>query len=267
MFSKRFELWEFGDQPWFRGWWRETYLDCLNIGLRSGGQFRRLHRVFAAWAAQCPGASVLDLGSGGGGPIRTMLRTAERNGFALPRILLSDLFPSIEHYRELERRFGSERLSYVAEPVSALAVDRRDLRLRCICSTFHHFRPDQAAALVRDAVEHADGLFIAEPLQRDLRHVILVLLAGPLPYLLAPFTADRFGWRKLLLCTLLPIVPLLVMFDGLVSVLRTYAPEEIEAMIPPERRPDVTVTHGTLSYMGIFAAQYTCIVRRPSRAG
>ena len=237
-------------------------MDCLNIGLRSGGQFRRLHLAFSAWAARLPGAAVLDLGSGGGGPIRTMLRSAARDGTAMPLIFLSDLFPSREHYQDLERQHGKGQLSFIPEPVSALDVGRPDIRLRSICSTFHHFRPQQATALVRDAVEHADGLFIAEPLQRNLRHFLLVLLSGPIPYLLAPFTADRFEWRKLLFCTLLPIVPLLVMFDGCVSVLRTYTAKEIEAMIPPDMRPELDVSHGTLSYMGLFAAQYSCITRR-----
>lgn len=263
----RIHLFEFGDQPWLRGWWREAYLDCLNIGLRSGGQFRCLHRVFSTWAQRLPDATVLDLGSGGGGPIRTMLRAAARDGTAMPRIFLSDLFPSREHYQDLERQHGTHQLSFIPEPISALDVGRTDIRLRSICSTFHHFQPLEAAALVRDAAEHADGLFIAEPLQRNLRHFLLVLLSGPIPYLLAPFTADRFEWRKLLFCTLLPIVPLLVMFDGCVSVLRTYTTKEIEAMIPPEKRPGLDITHGTLSYMGLFAAQYTCITRRTSAHG
>lgn len=255
-FSQRRHLAECGDQPWLTGWCREYYLDCLNAGLRLGGQFSRLHRVVAAWAH----GDVLDLGSGGGGPIVTMLRAAEQEGVALPRMVLSDLYPSPAHYEVLRQEFGPDRLDYVAEPVSALAVTRRDFRMRSICSSFHHFRPADARALVEDAVRHSDGLLVAEPLQRNLRHFLLVLLTGPLPYMAAPFLAHRWSWRRLLLCTLLPVFPLLVMYDGCVSVLRTYRRDELEAMIPPDLRPAWHVDFEELPYGGIFAT--TCFVLR-----
>lgn len=205
---------------------------------------------------------MLDLGSGGGGPVVTMLRASLRDNTAMPRVILSDLHPSVPHYAGLQSEFGSDRLGYVEEPVSATSVQHRDIRLRSICSAFHHFTPGQAAELVADATAQADGLFIAEPLQRNLRHLLLVALSGPLPYMLAPFFADGWSWRKLLFCTILPVIPLLVMFDGCVSVLRTYSVDEVIALIPASKRNDFEIRHGVLPYMGIFGSLYVCLSRK-----
>ena len=263
-FRQRINLFEFGDQSWLSGWLRDAYLDCLNLGLKSGGQFNQLHRAYANWSAVQPGASVLDLGSGGAGPIATMVRRAKRESIPLPKIILSDLHPSPEHYQVLQSELGAEQIGYMAEPVSALAVGPGAPRLRSMCSTLHHFAPTQVQALILDAIHHADGLFIVEPLQRNLRHFLMVLLSGPLPYLLAPFFARTWSWRKFFFTTILPIAPLMVAFDGCVSVLRTYKPEELVAMIPEPRRHQFTIQTGFLPYMGCFAAYFVAIQRNPA---
>lgn len=260
-FRQRIHLFEFGDQSWLTGWMREAYLDCLNLGLKSGGQFNQLHRVYADWAAGRPGEPVLDMGSGGAGPIATMVRRAKAEGAPLPMIILSDLHPSPKHYHELQAELGAEQIGYRAESVSAMDVGPAAPRLRSMCSTLHHFDPTQAAALIRDAVNHAEGLFIVEPLQRNLRHFLMVLLSGPLPYLLAPFFARRWSWRKFIFTTIIPLAPLMVAFDGCVSVLRTYKPEELGAMIPAFVRHQFTIQTGFLPYMGMFAAYYWAIQR------
>lgn len=261
-FRQRLHLFEFGDQSWLTGWLREAYLDCLNLGLKSGGQFNQLHRAYAEWAAGRPGEPVLDMGSGGAGPIATMLRRAKAEGVQLPKIVLSDLHPSPEHYRELQTELGADRIGFLAEPVSALAVEHSVPRLRSICSTLHHFAPPQTEALILDAVKHAEGLFIVEPLQRNLRHFLMVLFSGPLPYLLAPFFARNWSWRKFFFTTIIPLAPLMVAFDGCISALRTYKPEEVVAMMPASTREHFKVHTGYLPYMGLYAAYFIAIQRK-----
>lgn len=254
MFRRRFHLAEFGDQAWLAGWWRDAYLDCLNHGLRVGGQFRQLHHVYARWAMRNGFGPVLDLGSGGGGPIETMLEQARTDGSKLPLICLSDLHPSQKHFSELVQKFGTEQLAYQSIPVSACAPNGRGYALRSICATLHHFRPELVSQILHVALSESRSLLIVEPLQRNLRHLLLVLLSGPFAYMAAPFTARHWDWRKFLFTTILPIIPLLVMWDGLVSVLRTYTFEEISALVPPELGKDVTISKHTLPYMGFFGA-------------
>ena len=263
-FSQRHHFFEFGDQPWLTGVLRASYLDGLNLGLRLGGQFSKVHLALHAWADHRKGQPILDLGSGGGGPVETILRAAEKDGLRLPKIYLSDLFPSPRHYQNLQDALGADRIDYLKEPLSAWSANQPPFELRSICSTFHHFKPAEARLLVERALTSGSGLFILEPLQRNLRHFLMVLLSGPFPYMLAPFFADRWSWRKFLLCTVLPVAPLMVAFDGCVSVLRTYTAQEITDMIPPALRDEVEVHQGTLPYMGLYGALHVSLIRKPT---
>ena len=262
-FRRRRHLFEFGDQPWMTGRWRRAYLDCLNLGLRIGGQYRTMHRPFSAWATTAGEQKVLDLGSGGAAPLETLLREAAAEKAPMPCVVLSDLYPSPDHYRAIQERWGADRVQYIAAPVSATEAQRPDLPLRSICSTFHHFKPALAGRIVDDALRNGRGLFVMEPLQRDLGHFLLVLLSGPFVYMLAPFLQRRVTLFNILFCTLLPIIPLMVMFDGCVSVLRMHTPDEIEGMVPQDLRAKVNVTKGVLPYMGAFGATYVALTRKP----
>jgi hypothetical protein len=263
---RRFQLFEFGDQPWLKGWARECYLDCLNFGLRTAGQFRGILEPLLQWVGPPPHPDILDLGSGGGGPIETLLMEGAKRGVVLPRFILSDLYPSAEHYKSLVARYGEARLGFLAQPVSADRVPQGSPPLRIICSAFHHFRPELARTVVEDAVRSSDGLFIVEPLQRDWRHLLMVLLSGPLPYMGAPFVASRKSFMKFLFCLLIPVFPLMVMFDGCVSVLRTYQPDEMLDMIPRDDRKRFTAEWGVSPYFRIFGAPYFFVRRRQTPA-
>lgn len=258
---KRRQLFEFGDQEWMRGWLREAYLDGLNLTLRIAGQYAKMHRPFSAWASAAGSPPVLDLGSGGAGPIKTIVLAAQAENVALPLIVLSDLYPSSTHYENLARRLDG-RVSHITEPVSATAVHRTEFRMRSLCSVFHHFPPAAAKQIVEDAARWSDGIFIMEPFERNVLHFVMTLLGGPFVYMLTPFLSPRFSLRKLLACLVLPIVPLMLFFDGCVSVLRVYTGKEIEEMFPPDVRQDFDFRSGRLTYMGLFQATFFCASRK-----
>ena len=209
------------------------------------------------------GKRVLDLGSGGGGPVGTMLEGAMERGSCMPKIILSDAFPSNAHFEDMVGRYGAEHIGYRGDPVAAQAVAPGDGRLRSLCSVFHHFSRVDARRVVEDAAAGSDGVFIMEPFPRTVGHLLLVLLSGPFVYMAAPFFArGGFSFRKFLICTLLPIVPLMVLFDGCVSVLRTYAPGEIMAMFPASARGGFDFRWGSFKYCGMFRSTWFSAVRR-----
>jgi hypothetical protein len=236
-------------------------MDCLNTALKLGGHYRDMHVPFRAWAEQAAGWEVLDLGSGGGGPADTLLDGARRAGKTIPKLILSDLHPSLSHFRALQEKYGDGAVGYLAEPVDAANVNCRHVGLRSMCTAFHHLPPAEAEAVVRDAALHAEGLFVLESFRRDIRHLLMVVLSGPFVYMLAPFQKGCFSWKKLALCTLFPVVPLMVLFDGCVSVLRTYSPDEIRDFFPEDLRDRYRFEAGDRRYMGFFRATYFCATR------
>jgi len=101
-----------------------------------------------------------------------------------------------------------------------------------------------------------------EPFERNLRHVVNMLISGPWIYFLAPFFAERLPLRKLLVCTLFPIVPLMILWDGIVSVLRMDSEDELRQMIPRDRPDRFTVASGTRTFLFCCRSTYFYVCKR-----
>ena len=261
----RIQAFEFCDQPWLRGIWREAYLDCLNLILRAGGVYRRVCGPLARWAQKAGHAQVLDLASGGGGSAATLMAEAGRTGARVPRLILSDLHPDIEAFDRLARSFPG-KVTYIDRPVDASEPVGTGARLFSIFGALHHLPPAAVQKLLRKVSSCGDGIFVQEVFDRNWLGPLLCVFNLPL-LMLAPFLSGRFSLRKLLLCTVLPLVPLMVIFDGVVSVLRSYTPAEITAMLPDEVRRDWHWESGRCRFLFFFGAPYMCGRRRPCPTG
>jgi len=180
-------------------------------------------RLLAAVCSSSPAGRVVDLCSGSGGPWPRLLEGLAAD--QRPRVVLTDFFPNTR-VEEQE----NERLSYRLEPVDARAVPADLPGFRTLFASFHHFRPDDAAAILRDAVEQGEGIAICELGARKLSNMAGVLLLTLLHLLSVPWQRP-FRGSRLLWTYLLPAIPLVLCFDGLVSCLRTYSPAELEQMV------------------------------------
>jgi hypothetical protein len=265
-FSKRRNLFEFGDQPWLRGWFREAYVDCLNFLLKQGGHYSQAYEPFLQWIEQADGEVVLDLASGGGGPVDTLHETAIKAGKEMPKIILSDLFPNQSNYLRLQQKYGSKAVGFVGESLSATDVPaKKDYQLRLMSSALHHFSPDMARKIISDAVIHGQGIFILEPFKRDLRHLMMAIFTGPFLGMLTPFVDKRFSIKKCFVCTIFPIIPLMVQFDGIMSVLRTYTFSELMEMFPSDIRDELSVRTGENPYLWGCSSTYFYVCRKSVR--
>lgn len=252
----RMHAFEFCDQPWLRGVWREAYLDGLNFLFRLGGIYRNMHKPFGRWARQAGRAHVLDLGSGGAGPIVTLLAAARRDAAPLPQITLSDLYPDLSAFERVKSEFPGQ-VDYIATPLDAFAEGNAgsEAPLRSICTGFHHLTPEQARRFLAAVTARTDGLFIMEPMPRTWLSPLMSLLTLPL-LMLAPFFAHRFSLKKLALSTLLPLVPLMIVFDGVVSALRMYHPDELLVLLPESARKQWRWEWGTQRCLLVHKATY-----------
>ena len=115
-------------------------------------------------------------------------------------------------------------------PVDAKAVPPELTGFRTLFNAFHHFRPADAAAVLRDAVRAGQPIGVFEVMDRTVAGVLPVVLLVPLIVLLATPFVRPFRWDRLVLTYLVPLVPLTCWWDGLVSALRAYTPAELEAL-------------------------------------
>lgn len=225
---KRLHLFEWEDQAWFPATLRDLMTDYLRfvVGLfkLSAPVVPLLDRLLAETGA----TRIVDLASGGGGPWRT-LAPALRESHPDLRVTLTDRYPNLAALRAVAAS-APAMIEVRAEPLDALDVPPELDGVRTQFLSLHHFRPDQVRAIFQNAIEARRPIAVFEFQQRDLAHVVQFALS-PLFVLLLSWAIRPFSLRRLLFTYLIPVVPLLVMWDGVVSVLRTYRPDELERII------------------------------------
>ncbi|HEY6079826.1 MAG TPA: hypothetical protein VIW29_13520, partial [Polyangiaceae bacterium] len=151
-----------------------------------------------------------------------------RLGFA-PRVVLTDLYPNRAAFASATERANVPVVAE-PEPVDARAVPARLEGVRTLFNAFHHFKPTNAAQILSDAAAARTPILIVEGTERSPAAVIGMLLFVPLfVLLLTPFVRP-FSIGRLLFTYLIPIAPVLILFDGIVSCLRSYTLAELREL-------------------------------------
>ena len=233
---RRFELFEFCDLPSDSplGW----LSDLTTAFLAAAFSLTRWYRVVAAPLAaalrRCGTTEVLDLGSGRGGPLPLIAHElSDQHGLPVS-IRLSDRRPQIAAWQALAQRTQQRRaapFALVFEPqsVDATAVPPKLPGFRTLFQSFHHLSPPQAQAVLQDAVRSHVGIAIFENTHRHAGILLTFLLVPFAVLMFTPF-ARPFSLRRLLLTYIVPIAPLVIFWDAVVSCLRSYTPAELDQL-------------------------------------
>jgi hypothetical protein len=218
----RVHLFEWNDQSWLPERLRNAETEYLATVIDLARPFALLASKLAR-LVEAHGDRIVDLASGGAGPWRKLRDEIGRVGAGLsPEVTLTDLHPNLRAFR----RTG---LRYETGSVDARAVPARLSGIRTMFDAFHHLRSDDARAVLADAHRAGAPIVVADATNRRLSLVLLSIVFVPLVVLLVtPLVRPWSGWR-LILTYLVPILPLLIVWDGVVSCLRTYRPDELLA--------------------------------------
>jgi hypothetical protein len=184
---------------------------------------------------------IVDLCSGGGGPVLALARRLGREGLT-PRVTLTDLYPNDAAFSRAEAEapgvVRGERAS-----VSASAVPEALTGVRTIFNALHHLPPAVAEAVLADAAEKRQPLCVFEIVERSLQGAAIA--AGvPLAVLaLMPFVKPR-RLEAFALTYAVPLLPALIGWDGLASCLRAYSLAELRELTARASRPGYGFTVG-----------------------
>jgi hypothetical protein len=240
---RRVQFIEFHEQPWFPSSIRDEITDALQFGLNLLKAYAPIAPLLRGtldsarsrtnFGHSNVGQSVVDLCSGGGGPWSNLSRTIQsRNPSGdLPvlQIWLTDKYPNLDAFQTV--RAGSENhITYYPAPVDAMAVPQELKGFRTMFTSFHHFSPEEACAILQNAVDAAEGIGIFEITRRASSTISLIVAWVLMLFVCTPWIRP-FRWSRLLWTYLVPIIPLVLLFDGVVSCLRTYRPGELREMV------------------------------------
>ena len=225
---RRIQFIEIHEQPWFPRPLRNDITDTLQGGLNFSAVYGSIAPLFEQ-ALKFTGAhSVIDLCSGAGGPWLDLARRLQRKitGF---HDSLTDKFPNLAAFENAQSNPDSS-IGFCRRPVDARDVPPELSGFRTLFSAFHHFAPVEARAIIRNTVEARQGIGIFEITRRSVPAMALMIPWALSPLLFTPFIRP-FRWSRLLFTYLIPVIPVVLLFDGIISCLRTYDPQELEALV------------------------------------
>jgi hypothetical protein len=214
---RRRHFFEVLDQAWCPAAIRHGATDCLEAIISRADVYRTVQADIFRAIGDSGSGRVVDLCSGGGGPWLGL-------GWRSPlRVVLTDKFPSSMLSARLQH---DPSITCLNESVDAVNVPESLHGFRTIFSSFHHFPDAVAREVLGDAVRHGEGFAMAEVTSRTPRAFATMLFLPVLVWLLTPFMRP-FRWSRLLLTYFVPLIPLVVLWDGIVSCFRTRTPEEL----------------------------------------
>eukprot|EP00906_Rhabdomonas_costata_P023051 RCo033184 len=201
---------------------------------------------------------IVDLCAGSGGPLPAIQRRLARRGLSI-KAILTDLVPdpaAYERYRTSQPRGGpAVELEYLPVPVDATKCTVEGLRT--IFAAFHHFPEPLARQILQNAVRTGSPIAIFECTERSLVNLMFLPIGSFfMAIALAPFVRP-FSWARLGLTWLVPVVPMVLAFDTVVSILRTYSPGEMRAIARSvEGSEQFEWEMGTVRWLGLLGVVY-----------
>jgi hypothetical protein len=227
---KRIHFIEIADQAWCPQPIKNAVTDYCRFVLTLSKTYQAIAPLLAGALQRTGARRVLDLGSGAAGPWIELQPLVRQLGVDVS-VCLSDHYPNIQAL-ERARCLTRQAINYLSEPVDATRVPRELSGFRTMFTAFHHLRPEQARAMLADAVAKGEGIAVFEPGERNFLILLLfpLLLVTPLRVLIATPFIRPFRWSRLLWTYLVPAVPLVLLFDSIISVLRLYSVHELRGL-------------------------------------
>lgn len=214
---RRQEWFEFHDHRLYPAFLRDLMTDALEAIWNYTNSYRVIVPRLRGAMEEAATHHVVDLCSGGGGPwIRLREQFAKTELFPV-HVSLTDKYPN-----ERARSWGGEEIEFYSAPVDATGIPADLDGFRTIFSTFHHFNPQMARAILRDAVMRHQGIAIFEAAKRSIGRMVATSVVPLLCWYITPRMLP-FRWSRMVWTYLLPVVPFTLFADGILSCLRAYS--------------------------------------------
>lgn len=223
----RIHLFEFEDLKWFPGFLRNYGTDFLQFLSNKTKLYGAIIPIIKIGLEKSNTTQIIDLGSGGGGGL-IWLNGKLKKEIPDLKILLTDYFPNISAFEFTKKQ--ADNFDYLQKSVDARNVPKELIGLRTQFLSFHHFKPTDARQILQNAVDAHSAIAIFEAQERSLPSIVVMLFA-PLTVLFTTPFIRPFKIGRLLFTYLIPIVPLFVLWDGIVSSLRTYSVKEMNELV------------------------------------
>ena len=232
---RRVQFIELHEQAWFPSSLRDEITDALQFGLNFLKAYAPIAPLLQSTLDATQNRLIVDMCSGAGGPWLDLSRMLRGDAQGL-HIWLTDKYINHGAFQNIRVASGNH-MTFHPNSVDAMKVPGELNGFRTMFSSFHHFSPGAARAVLQNAVDDSQGIGIFEITRRTPLAISLMFPWALLPFVVTPLIRP-FRWSRLLWTYVIPIIPLVLLFDGVVSCLRTYRPQELREIIEKVRASD-----------------------------
>lgn len=220
---KRLHLFEFEDLKWFPDVIRKGGTDYLRYLLIATELYKPILSLLRETLAQSGENKIIDLCSGGGGYIEQIY---EGLGKRIP-ITLTDKFPNKDAFNLINHKTGGG-ITYVATSVDATNVPSNLKGFRVMFSATHHFTGDELKSILKNAVTSDASIAFFDGGEKNILVIIGMIIFHPIAFFLFTPFFRPFSFARLFFTYFIPLIPIYTVWDGCVSILRLYQPDELK---------------------------------------
>ena len=231
----RIHLFEFEDQKWFPSFLRNYGTDFLQFLFNKTKLYHPIIPLLEKGIKESGYNQIIDLGSGGGGGLIYLNEQLKKKNPDL-KILLTDYYPNTTAFEHTKKQ--ANNFEYMKISIDARNVPKELKGLRTQFLSLHHFKPVDAKKILQNAVDSNIPIAIFEAQERSISS-ILAMIFSPLSVIFTTPFIRHFKFGRILFTYLIPIVPLFVLWDGIVSSLRTYSVKEMNELVSELKNNDL----------------------------
>ncbi|MCB0422148.1 MAG: hypothetical protein KDD61_14210, partial [Bdellovibrionales bacterium] len=225
-------LFEFGDQKWVPEWYHDGLHDYLLFFYRTFSYHKLWREDLEHFIESEKNEFVLECCAGLGECLPMVLEDSSVLQRNHKRVLFSDLFP---HKRAVEKFKDSNFYSYCSFSVDATEVPKSLETSKVFINSFHHLNPKVAKKVLLDSIESNNRVLVLEYVSNSIVAYLTMVCGASLTFVTLPFVVQRKNlFFSAFFTYIVPLFPIMLLWDGLVSCFRHYSLKEIKKLLGAE---------------------------------
>ncbi|PPD20322.1 MAG: hypothetical protein CTY22_04695 [Methylomonas sp.] len=224
-------LFEFGDMDMVPELYHVYLRKYLTFFYKAFGYHRLWVPGFAEFILKIKKQDLMECCSGSGDVLLMIDAELDESKFKNIRYILSDIRPNPEFCGRINLMPG-DRFKYLNESVDIVSKHAEYSYPKIFINSFHHFSKEQVVGIFNANLGNNNEIIIMEYVRKSFLG-FLSMVVGPLVvFLTLPFVVRLKHLPVMAFFTyLLPIFPLMMLWDGIVSCLHEYSDKEIKQII------------------------------------
>jgi hypothetical protein len=251
MLKKRWHLFEFDDQSWLPNTLRQLYMNILGSNKFRVRPFKR--RLIED--LQNEKIRIIHSLCSGNGNFVFLLYTLLQEQKAI-KFILSDLFPLTSEYKRLKSLTNGD-IDFIDSPVDATKIQPTFGEWFLMAGSLHHFRENDLELIFQMVIDNKGTLIMMENHNRTYAQALKLLLVLPIFTVFVSIFSKPFRLIRLVFGVILPVVPMMILVDGIISNFRSYKKVDLDSILYKLSNANGYVINADpIRYGAIFTGMY-----------